>query len=64
MVFQHFNLFNNLTVGANIMLAPVELKKETSAEATTHAKSSLTWLGWEKNLMQRFNHYPVANNNG
>ncbi len=27
MVFQHFNLFNNLSVGENIMLAPVELKK-------------------------------------
>ena len=27
MVFQHFNLFNNLTVGENITLAPVELGK-------------------------------------
>ena len=27
MVFQHFNLFNNLNVMGNMMLAPVELKK-------------------------------------
>ena len=29
MVFQHFNVFNNLTVGKNITLAPVLLKKKT-----------------------------------
>ena len=27
MVFQHFNLFNNLNVMGNMTLAPVELKK-------------------------------------
>lgn len=27
MVFQHFNLFNNMDVLGNMMLAPVELKK-------------------------------------
>ncbi|MDU1419128.1 MAG: ATP-binding cassette domain-containing protein, partial [Cutibacterium avidum] len=27
MVFQHFNLFPNMTVAENIMLAPVQLKK-------------------------------------
>lgn len=29
MVFQHFNLFANLTVKKNIMLAPVQLKLKT-----------------------------------
>ena len=33
MVFQHFNVFNNLTVGKNITLAPTLLKKKTQAEA-------------------------------
>ena len=33
MVFQHFNLFANLNVIQNIMLAPVELKKMTKEEA-------------------------------
>ena len=28
MVFQHFNLFNNLTVKQNIMLAPVMIAKK------------------------------------
>lgn len=36
MVFQHFNLFANLNVIQNIMLAPVELKKMTKEQA--HAK--------------------------
>ena len=31
MVFQHFNLFNNLNVMGNMMLAPVELKKASKA---------------------------------
>lgn len=33
MVFQHFNLFSNLNVIQNIMLAPVELKKMSKEEA-------------------------------
>ena len=33
MVFQQFNLFPNLTVKENIMLAPVNLKKKTKEEA-------------------------------
>lgn len=45
MVFQHFNLFNNLTVGKNIMLAPVQLKKETPEDAAEHAKKLLSMVG-------------------
>ncbi len=37
MVFQHFNVFNNLTVGKNITLAPVLLGKKTQAEADADA---------------------------
>ena len=33
MVFQHFNLFPNMTVLQNIMLAPVKLKKMTKEQA-------------------------------
>ena len=47
MVFQHFNLFHNLTVGENIMLAPVELGKFTKEEANTLAHSLLKEVGLE-----------------
>ncbi len=33
MVFQHFNLFPNMTVKENIKLAPVRLQKWTKEEA-------------------------------
>jgi len=33
MVFQHFNVFNNLTVGKNVTLAPVLLGKKSQKEA-------------------------------
>lgn len=45
MVFQHFNLFNNLTVGENIMLAPVELKIEDKKVASDQAKRLLETVG-------------------
>ncbi|WEV71031.1 amino acid ABC transporter ATP-binding protein [Lactobacillus sp. ESL0785] len=47
MVFQHFNLFNNLSVGENIMLAPVELKKLDKAAARTQAEKLLKTVGLE-----------------
>ncbi|MBU9788773.1 amino acid ABC transporter ATP-binding protein [Lentilactobacillus sp. IMAU92037] len=47
MVFQHFNLFSNLSVGENIMLAPVELKKETKEQASAQAKKLLKTVGLE-----------------
>lgn len=33
MVFQQFNLFPNMTIKENIMLAPVKLNKMTKEEA-------------------------------
>jgi glutamine transport system ATP-binding protein len=47
MVFQHFNLFNNLTVGKNIMLAPVELGKMSANEAEQQAHKLLKVVGLE-----------------
>ena len=37
MVFQHFNLFNNLTIIENITLAPVKLRLMTKEEAQENA---------------------------
>ncbi|CAI2659891.1 peptide ABC transporter ATP-binding protein [Apilactobacillus kunkeei] len=47
MVFQHFNLFNNLSVGKNIMLAPVELGKLSKEDAVKQAKKLLEVVGLE-----------------
>lgn len=47
MVFQHFNLFNNLTVEQNIALAPVELGKLSKDEAAEQAKKLLKTVGLE-----------------
>ena len=41
MVFQHFNLFNNMDVLHNLMLAPVELRKCSKAEAKERAMEML-----------------------
>ena len=45
MVFQHFNLFNNLNVMDNMTLAPVELKKATLTEAREYADHMLEKVG-------------------
>ena len=45
MVFQHFNLFANLNVIENIMLAPVELKKMTKEEARKKGMELLSMVG-------------------
>lgn len=47
MVFQHFNLFNNLTVGENVMLSPVELGKMSKADAELEARELLKEVGLE-----------------
>lgn len=54
MVFQQFNLFDNLTVIKNIMLAPVKLKLMTKSEAEEKAKSLLKSVGLE----DKANMYP------
>ncbi len=45
MVFQHFNLFNNLSVLANLTLAPTELKKADKAAAREEALRMLDRVG-------------------
>ena len=47
MVFQHFNLFNNLNILDNLTLAPVQLKKCSKAEAIERAKKMLAKVGLE-----------------
>ena len=54
MVFQHFNLFANLTVKENIMLAPVQLKLKTKAEAEAEALRLLKLV----NLEEKADSYP------
>lgn len=48
MVFQHFNLFANLNVIENIMLAPVELKKMTKEQARKRGMELLAMVGLEE----------------
>ena len=54
MVFQHFNLFNNLTIKKNITLAPVQLKLMTKEEADKEAIRLLKLVGLE----DKANAYP------
>ena len=54
MVFQHFNLFNNLNVIQNLMLAPVQLKKASKDKAREEAMAMLKKVGLE----DKANAYP------
>ena len=45
MVFQQFNLFNNMNVLRNLMLAPVDLKKATKEQARAKALEMLERVG-------------------
>ena len=45
MVFQHFNLFANMNVLRNLMLAPVDLKKCSREEARAQAMAMLERVG-------------------
>lgn len=47
MVFQHFNLFNNLNVIQNLMLAPIQLKKASKEKAKEEAMAMLKKVGLE-----------------
>jgi polar amino acid transport system ATP-binding protein len=53
-VFQHFNLFPHLTALENCMLAPVNLKRATKAEAKAYALELLDGVG----LAHKANAYP------
>ncbi len=54
MVFQHFNLFNNMPVLRNLILAPVDLKKCSKTEAKERAMAMLKRVGLE----EKANAYP------
>ena len=60
MVFQHFNLFNNLTIMENLTLAPVQLKLKTKEEAEKKAKELLIRIGLE----EKANVYPSTLSGG
>ena len=47
MVFQHFNLFNNMNVMRNLMLAPVDLKKADKVQAEKNALEMLRKVDME-----------------
>jgi len=48
MVFQHFNLFNNMTIRKNITLAPIRTKLMTKEEANDVATQLLRRVGLEE----------------
>ncbi len=54
MVFQQFNLFPNMTVLENVMLAPVKLKGLSKEEAKSRAEELLNRVG----LLEKANAYP------
>ena len=60
MVFQHFNLFNNLTVMQNLTLAPVMLKIKTKDEAEKRALELLERIG----LLDKKDEYPAKLSGG
>ncbi|WP_220740881.1 amino acid ABC transporter ATP-binding protein [Leuconostoc miyukkimchii] len=60
MVFQHFNLFPNLTVLENITLAPKRVKKLTSEEAEKQAHELLALVG----LQDKADVYPKSLSGG
>jgi len=60
MVFQHFNLFNNLTVLGNMILVPVELKLKTKEQAIIDAEALLDRIG----LLDKRDVYPSTLSGG
>ena len=60
MVFQHFNLFNNLTVMQNLTLAPVQLKLKTKEQAEEKGMELLKRIGLE----DKANVYPSTLSGG
>ena len=60
MVFQHFNLFPNMTVLENLTLSPTMVKKESKEEAEKYALSLLEKVG----LSDKANSYPTQLSGG
>ncbi len=53
-VFQQYNLFQNMTVMGNVTIAPLKIKKWPRAEVEAHARSLLEKVG----LGHKLNAYP------
>ena len=60
MCFQHFNLFNNLTLMDNLILAPTQLKLMTKEEAISKASDLLKRIG----LYDKKDEYPIKLSGG
>lgn len=60
MVFQHFNLFPNMTVLDNLTLSPIMVKKESKEEAEKYALSLLEKV----ELSDKANSYPTQLSGG
>lgn len=60
MVFQHFNLINNLTVMKNLTLAPVVLKLMSQKEAEKKAREFLRHIG----LVDKADSFPASLSGG
>lgn len=60
MVFQHFNVFPNMSVEQNITMAPVLLKKKTKDEAHDQAMKLLDRVG----LLDKASTYPTQLSGG
>jgi len=60
MVFQHFNLFPNMTVLENLTLSPIMVKKESKEEAEKYALYLLEKVG----LSDKANSYPTQLSGG
>lgn len=60
MVFQHFNLINNMTVMENLTLAPVKLKVMSRDNASKRARQLLRHIG----LLGKADAYPASLSGG
>ena len=60
MVFQHFNLFNNMTILRNMTLAPMTLLKKSKEDAEARALALLRRVGLE----DKANAYPSQRSGG
>jgi L-cystine transport system ATP-binding protein len=60
MVFQHYNLFPHMTVLDNVIEGPVQVRKQSRADATAEAERLLTRVG----LAERRDAYPFELSGG